>query len=57
MVNIILTEKQLALITRNFVDKDKKNKSNSNTIDNGLDYMTEIFGDNLKVNIKSKNKK
>jgi hypothetical protein len=57
MVNIILTEKQLALITRNFADKDKKNKSNSNTIDNGLDYMTEIFGGTLKVNIKSKNKK
>lgn len=57
MVNIILSEKQLVLITRNFVDKDKKNKSNSNTIDNGLDYMTEIFGGNLKVNIKSKNKK
>lgn len=57
MANIILTEKQLALITKNFADKDKKNKSNSETIDNGLVYMTEIFGGSLKVNVKSQNKK
>jgi hypothetical protein len=57
MANIILTEKQLASITKNFADKDKKNKSNSETIDNGLVYMTEIFGGSLKVNVKSQNKK
>ena len=57
MANIILTEKQLASITKNFADKDKKNKSKSETIDNGLVYMTEIFGGSLKVNVKSQNKK
>ena len=56
MVNIILTEKQLKLISENYSNKNKQ-QLNEDAIENALDYMTEIFGGNLKVNIKSKNKK
>lgn len=55
MTSIILTEKQLELLTKH-LNKGHIKEENISKIekkDYGLNYMTEIFGGKIKINIKS----
>jgi hypothetical protein len=57
MTDFILSERQLKVIKEHMGKNQPKEKKVSNVKDEGLHYMTEIFGGKVKVNVLSENKK